>query len=87
MAENKRSSISRANTLELMGEFWDTHDFTEFDTDAPDVPFTVSHAVQIEADLLTSIEKQAQLRGVSVETLVNLWLQQKLAEEASSVAA
>jgi hypothetical protein len=87
MDENKRTTISQATTLEQIGEFWDTHDFTDFDTDAPDVVFTISRAIQIEADLLAAIEKQARLRGVNVETLVNLWLQQKLAEEASSIAA
>jgi hypothetical protein len=73
--------------LQQMGEFWDTHDFSEYDTEAPDAEFTIAHAVQIEADLLASIEKQARLRRVSVETLVNLWLQQKLAAEAPAVAA
>jgi hypothetical protein len=87
MEESKRSSTSQASSLEQMGEFWDTRDFTDFDTDAPDVTFTISHTVQIEADLLAHIEKQARLRGVSLETLVNLWLQQKLAEEASATAA
>ena len=87
MDEHKRSSLSQATNLEQIGEFWDTHDFTDFDTDTPDVAFTVSHAVQIEADLLASVEKQAHLRGVSVETLVNLWLQQKLAEEDRPMAA
>lgn len=81
MDENKLSSISKADTLEKMGEFWDTHDFTDFDTDAPDVEFEISCAVPIELDLLSSLEEQAHLRGVKVETLVNLWLQQKLAEQ------
>lgn len=81
MAANK-SSISKANTLEKMGEFWDKHDFTEFDdSTAPDVKFNVTVAIPIELDLLSSLEKQAHLRGVSVETLVNLWLQQKVAEQ------
>jgi len=79
------SSISKADSLEKMGEFWDTHDFTDFDTDAPDVEFEVSCAVPIEVDLLSSVEKQAQRRGVSVETLVNLWLQQKLEEQTQLV--
>ena len=57
MDADRLSSISKADTLEKMGEFWDTHDFTDFDTDAPDV-----------------------------ETLVNLWLQQKLVEQTQSVA-
>lgn len=87
MDASKRSSISQATTSEEMGAFWDTHDFTEYDTDAPDVPFTIARAIQIEAELLVALEQQAHLRGVSVETLVNLWLQQKLNDEARPVAA
>lgn len=48
MAENRLSSISKARSLEEMGGFWDMHDFTDYDTDAPDVEFTVSCAVPIE---------------------------------------
>ncbi len=84
MEENKFSSISKVDTLEGMGEFWDEHDFTEFDTDAPDSVFDINCAVPIEPDLLSKVEKQARKRGVSVETLVNLWLQQKTMEFASS---
>ncbi len=87
MDENKQSSISRATTLKEMGAFWDTHDFADFDTDAPDVEFTVAHTVRLEADRLASVEQQAQLGGVSVETVVSLWIQQKLAEEALPRAA
>ncbi len=86
MDANKHSSISNATTFEEMGAFWDTHDFTEYDTDAPDVSFIVVRAVQIEAELLAALEGQAHLRGVSLETLVNLCLQQKLNEEARPAA-
>lgn len=48
MDENRRSSISQADTLEEMGEFWDEHDFSEYDTDAPDVEFTILSTVAIE---------------------------------------
>ena len=62
MEEHKLSSISKADTLEEMGEFWDTHDFTDFDdADPPDVDFDVTCAVPIELELLSSMEKQAQL--------------------------
>jgi hypothetical protein len=64
-----------------MGEFWDANDFTNFDTNAPDVEFKITSAVPVELDLLSLLEKQAHLRGISVETLVNLWLQQKLDEQ------
>ncbi|MGC8856514.1 MAG: CopG family antitoxin [Anaerolineae bacterium] len=80
MAANK-SSISKSSSLEKMGEFWDTHDFTEFDDiHAPDVEFHVTVAIPVEPDLLSDIEILAHQRGISVETLVNLWLKEKLIE-------
>ena len=81
MDENKLSSISKADADEKIGEFWNSHDFTDFDTEAPDVKFEVTCTVPIEVELLNEIEKQAHKRGVKVETLVNLWLQQKVAEQ------
>ena len=82
MAEDNRSSILHAETLEQIGEVWDTHDFTDYDAPArPDVEITFSGAVAIEAELLAALDEQAVQRGVTVETLVNLWLQQKLAEQ------
>lgn len=86
MLENKLSSISQADTLEKMGKFWDTHDFTQFDTDAPDIEYTINCTVAIEPDLLAAVEKQAQKRGIGVETLINLWLQEKLMEQLQPVA-
>ena len=87
MAENK-SSISHANSDDKMGEFWDTHDFTEFDNlDAPDVPLEISHAVHVESELFFALEEQAARRGVELETLVNLWLQEKLNETLKPASA
>ena len=80
MPANK-SSISKNNSLEKMGEFWDKHDFTEFDDpNAPDVEFDVTVAIPIEPDLLSDIEELAHKRGIKVETLVNLWLKEKVVE-------
>jgi hypothetical protein len=83
MGGNKASSISQVDTLEKMGEFWDSHDFTDFDNlAAPDVEFHIACAVPIEVDLFSAVEQQVRLRGMQVETLINLWLQQKLAEQS-----
>ena len=84
MGAHRVSSISQADTLEKMGEFWDTHDFTDFDNlETPDVECQMACAIPIEVDLLSALEQHARLQGVHVETLVNLWLQQKLAEQPS----
>lgn len=88
MDVNRLSSISQADTDEKIGEFWDTHDFTDFDNPAaPDVRFEITCAVPIEVELFAALEKQAQQRGVQVETLVNLWLQQRLTEQMQQTAA
>ncbi len=78
MAENQ-SSLSQADSYEAIGEFWDTRDFTDFDDLArPDVAFEIDDGVRIEAGLLSALEKEAAARGVSTETLVNLWLLEKV---------
>ena len=80
MPANK-SSVSKTNSFEKMGEFWDKHDFTEFDDpNAPDVKFHITVAIPVEPDLLSDIEELAHRRGINVETLVNLWLKEKLVE-------
>jgi hypothetical protein len=83
MEENRLSSTSKTDSDEQIGEFWDSHDFTEFDTDAPDATFEVISTVPVQLELLSEIEAQAARRGVKVETLVNQWLRQRLDEEAA----
>ena len=78
MAKNK-SSISQADSYEKMGEFWDTHDFTDYDDPTrTDVVFEIRDTIRIEAGLLAKIEKMAAAKGVGTETLINLWLQEKV---------
>ena len=77
------TSISKADSDEAIGDFWDSHDVTEFDTDAPDAEFEVTSTVPVQLELLNEIEEHAAKRGIRVETLVNQWLQQKLDEEAA----
>jgi hypothetical protein len=82
MAENKLSSISKVDSEEKIGEFWDSHDLTEFDTDTSDADFEIVSTVPVQLELLNEIEAHAARRGVNVETLVNQWLKQKLEEAA-----
>jgi hypothetical protein len=63
MPANK-SSVSKTNSLEKMGEFWEKHDFIEFDDpNVPDVEFNINVAIPIEPDLLSNIEELAHQRG------------------------
>lgn len=62
--ENRLSSISKADSDEKIGEFWDRHDFTDFDTEAPNAEFEIISTVPVQLELLNEIEKQAAKRGV-----------------------
>ena len=46
----ERSNVPKVGTLEEMGAFWDEHDFTEFDTDAPDVIFDINPKLRIMSE-------------------------------------
>lgn len=81
-----KSSISKARSYREIGEFWDTHDLSEYGDQIKPVEFEIdiqSEATYypIEARLSEKIGAIAKKRGVSPETLLNLWLQEKVVEE------
>jgi metal-dependent HD superfamily phosphatase/phosphodiesterase len=85
MARNK-SSISKASSYHEIAEFWDTHDLAEdWDKTRP-VKFEVdvqSEATYYPVDnaLSKKIRTAARKRGVTPETLLNLWVKEKLEEK------
>ena len=72
------------NNLEEFWGFWDTHSSADYEANMEAVVFDidlVSSKVYfpVAKDLLSKVRTQAQRQGVSSETLVNLWLQERLA--------
>lgn len=70
-------------SYEEAAEFWDTHDTTDY----PDNFETVSvqaelksrrYEIEIDADLMPMLSKQAQSRGVKVSRLVSEMLREKV---------
>lgn len=85
MSENKNTqltSISQAQTLEEIGEFWDTHSLDDYWDETHEVEFEVRakqrKRITLEPQLYKQLEAEARIRGVVPETLVNLWLAEKL---------
>lgn len=81
-----KSAISKARSYQEMGEFWDAHDLSEYWDQTKPVEFEVdvqSEAIYypVERKLSAQISRIAKRQGVSPETLLNLWLQEKLGEE------
>ncbi len=75
-------SISKARTLEEIGEFWDTHSLDDYWDQTHEVEFEVRarqrRRVTLAPEIYERIASQAQLRGLMPETLVNLWLAERL---------
>lgn len=71
-------------SLEAAAEFWDTHSLADYSDEfrtAKNVKIDLdSRRLRLENGLAQKIGRIARQHGVSSETLMNLWLQQKLAE-------
>lgn len=76
------TSISHAATLEEIGDFWDTHSLADYADEIHEVEFEVRaprrHRIALDPEVYAQIEAQAQRRGISPETLINLWLLERL---------
>ena len=83
-----KSTISKARSYQEIGEFWDTHDLSKYWDQTKPAEFEVDIQSEtiyypIERKLSAQISKIAKRRGVSPETLLNLWLQEKIGEETA----
>lgn len=87
----RRSSISKAKSYKEIGEFWDTHDLGDYWAHIKPVEFEINIQSEtmyypVDSALSAKIYTIARRRGVSPETLLNLWVQEKLQEERKKLA-
>ena len=64
-------------------EFWDTHSTADYEDKLEDVQFDLDlreevFTVALVPELAELVERQAKARGVTTETLVNLWVAERL---------
>ncbi len=82
------TSISKARTLEEIGEFWDTHSIADYWDETHEVEFEVRaeqrRRITLDPIVYARLEAQARVRGLLPETLVNLWLAERLAVEKAA---
>ena len=81
-----KSSISKARSYKEIGEFWDRHDLSEYWDQTRPVKFEVDIQSEIiyyplESSLSAKVRSIAKQRGISPETLLNLWVQEKLRKQ------
>ena len=82
-----RDPVPEFATLREIADFWDTHSTADY--------FDIGHEVQFEMaakrrprrimlmpELREQVEAHARARGVSLETLVNIWMAERLRQAA-----
>ena len=80
--DTQRTSISKAHTLEEIADFWDTHSLADYWDQTHEVTFEVRaerrRRVTLAPEIYARVETQAHKRGIFPETLVNMWLTERL---------
>ena len=74
-------------SIEALWDFWDSHSSADYEDLMEPVELFVELSstksyLFVVKDLYPRIRQRAHEKGISTETLVNLWLQEKLAEAA-----
>jgi len=65
--------------------FWDTHSTADYEDQIEDMDIDIRSSkvyCAVAKDLLAQLRTRARQEGVSTETLINLWLQEKAAAVA-----
>ncbi len=74
-------------TLDEAAGFWDSHDLADYWDQTSEANFEVDlqrrvFLTALEPELAKKLANRAHKEGVSTETLINVWLTQKLGEGA-----
>jgi len=84
----ERTSISSASSPEEIGEFWDTHSLDDYWEQTHEVEMVVRalprRRVTVDPSVYSQLEDRARRRGLLPETLINLWLAERLALDSAA---
>lgn len=90
MGENKdtkKTEISNAQTLREIADFWDSNSLANHWGKTEETEFEVRaerrRRIILSPDVFEKIETQARIQGILPETLVNVWLTERLQKSKS----
>jgi hypothetical protein len=95
MAESKSTRDSLPETFETyeeIAEFWDTHDVTDYEEYLTPVEVNLvahpkhEYVITLSNTLDATLRKIQRKEGVSLNTLINLWVQEKLQQYVDSLS-
>ena len=77
-------------TIDAAADFWDSHDTADYWDEMQDVEVDIQltrhRQVAVAEQLMQQLAMVARQQGVSLETLINMWLQERLIIDSQVVA-
>jgi len=85
MAESKTAKLPKFQSLDELVEFFDENDLGDYLDEMPEAHFEVDlqrrvFLTALEPELARKLIEYARKQGISSQTLINLWLSEKLEE-------
>jgi hypothetical protein len=78
----RQTPISKAQTLDEVADYWDTHSLADHWDQTHEARFEDRakrrRRITLDPEVYSAIEAQARIRGISPETLINLWLVERI---------
>ena len=83
MARSKSKALPKFESLDVLVEFFDTHDMGEYWDQMPEADFDIrirrrKHLVAIDEEIIPKLNKVARKKRMSSEKLINTWLKERL---------
>jgi hypothetical protein len=78
---SKKELIPENMSIEEASEFWDAHSVADYSSHVVKIVYRPEEQITFVAvanDLLLQLEQHAKKQGASIETLINLWIKEKL---------
>jgi hypothetical protein len=76
------TTLKEFASIEEAAEFWDTHSLADYWDETHEVEVVVRTSprqwIPLAANLATKVTEQARQEGVSIESLINLWVAEKV---------
>jgi hypothetical protein len=86
MVESKSKPMPKFSSLDELVEFFEAHDLGEYWDQMPEAHFDIdierrTHIFALDEDLAERLTAIARAKRISSETLINVWLREKLLEQ------
>jgi hypothetical protein len=86
MAGSRLKKAPSFTSVDEFQDFWDSHDVTDFRTREAYFHVDLRHTrnvVSVEPEIMSKVQSAARAKGVGAQTLINLWLAERVAGSQS----